>query len=134
MKLYYSPSPLNKKEYISEIGKILVRDYGKKKYYEPDEVERASKKSQFGVYSIDWALSIFTSHELFDSYYEKQGEERDYVKMKKEMLEGISNKDTSDWLQIGTYDIDASWLDLGDVFEGLLEGIGDFISGIFEGL
>lgn len=30
-------APANKKEYLTDIGKILVKDYGKKKYYKPEE-------------------------------------------------------------------------------------------------
>jgi hypothetical protein len=38
------PAPLNKRKYISDLGKILVADYGKKKYYKPREVKEAQKK------------------------------------------------------------------------------------------
>ena len=49
------PAPKNKKEYIAEIGKILVKEHGKKRYYKPAEVKKASSKSQFfeGISGID---------------------------------------------------------------------------------
>jgi len=75
------PAPTNKKEYIAEIGTILVKEHGKKKYY-----------------STASAIA------------------------------------TVDWLSIPDIDIDASWLDFGDVFEGVIEGIGEFITGIFDGV
>jgi len=40
-------APNNKKEYITDIGKLLVAEHGKKKYYKPEEVKKASKKSNY---------------------------------------------------------------------------------------
>jgi hypothetical protein len=47
------PAPPDKRKYISDVGKILVRDYGKKKYYKPNEVKKAHRKS-------DWSLLDFS--------------------------------------------------------------------------
>ncbi len=138
MQLKCPPSPQNKKEYITDIGKILVKEHGKKKYYKPEEVKKASKKSKYYDYSeIDWhcwAMSIFSSHSDFDAYHEITGEVCDYMIMKTEMLSGLSKSVATDWLTIPDLDFDASWLDFGDIFDGILEGIGDLISGIFDGL
>lgn len=41
------PAPPDKRAYIAEIGKILVHDFGKKKYYKPKEVKKAHKKSNW---------------------------------------------------------------------------------------
>ncbi len=79
-------------------------------------------------------MSIFSGHTDFDNYHQKSGEIYDYVQMKTEMLNGLSISSTANWTEISDIDIDASWLDLGDIFDGLLEGIGDFISGIFDGI
>ena len=49
------------------------------------------------------------------------------------MLCRLSTTTSLDWLAIPDLDIDASWLDFGDVFNGLLEGVGEFIGGIFDG-
>jgi hypothetical protein len=131
-------APPNKKEYITDIGKILVAEHGKKKYYKPEEVKKASKKSKhYDSSGIDWhcwAMCTFSSHSDFDAYHEITGEVCNYVDMKTEMLSGLTTSTSVDWLAIPDLDIDASWLDFGDVFDGLLEGVGEFIGGIFDGL
>jgi len=131
-----TPSPPNKKDYITDIGKILVADNGKKKYYKPDEVKKAHRQSKWydGLDFSCWAMSTYSSHSDFDEYHEKTGEVCNYVEMKTEMLTGLSDSTIADWTEIPDMDIDASWLDFGDVFEGLLEGIGELIGGIFDGL
>lgn len=133
-----STAPKNKKEYISELGKILIKDYGKKEYYKSEEVKKSHKKSKWydGVDFSCWGMSTFSSHSEFDKYHEETGEICDYTEMKKEMLSGLSistNTDTS-WFDIPDLDIDASWLDFGEIFGGIVEGIGDFVGGIFDGI
>lgn len=125
-------SPKNKKEYISDIGKILVSDYGKKEYYKPEEVKKAHKKSKW-YNDIDfscWAMCTFSSHTDFDNYHLEIGEICDYASMKTEMLSEISLNTNINWTEIPDLDIDASWLDFSNIFEG----IGDFFGGIFDGL
>ena len=136
MGISCAPAPTNKREYISDLGKILVEENGKKKYYKPEEVKKAHRKSKWydGVDFSCWGMSTFTSHSDFDKYHEQTGEVCDYAEMKTEMLSGLSVSSTTDWTEIPDIDIDSSWLDFGDVFEGLLEGIGEFIGGIFDGL
>lgn len=127
-----TPSPTNKKEYISDIGKILVSDYGKKEYYKPKEVKKAHKKSKW-YNTIDfscWAMCTFSSHSDFDNYHLEIGEICDYTSMKTEMLSEISLNTNINWTEIPDLDIDASWLDFSNIFEG----IGDFFGGIFDGL
>lgn len=137
MKPACPPAPPNKKEYITDIGKILVQEHGKKKYYKPEEVKKASKDSKYyNQYGIDWhcwAMCTFSSHSDFDTYHEAAGEVCDYVAMKSEMLGGLAESTTADWLTIPDLDIDASWLDFGETFGGILEGIGEIIGGIFDG-
>lgn len=132
-----SSTPPNKKEFITEIGKILVNEHGKKKYYKPEEVKKANKQSKWYNNTIDfhcWAMCTFSSHSDFDRYHSQTGEVCDYVEMKTEMLGGISNgtETISNWSDIPDIDLDASWLDFGDMFEGVIEGIGDLISGILD--
>ncbi|WP_271856183.1 hypothetical protein [Patiriisocius marinus] len=71
------PAPINKKEYITDVGSILVKDFGKKKFYSPEEVKQASKKSTHTTTrEIDWhcwAMSIFSSHTDFDAYHKITG-------------------------------------------------------------
>lgn len=138
MELKCPPAPPNKKEYIRDIGKILVEEHGKKKYYKPEEIKKASKKSKYydesGIDWHCWAMCIFSSHSDFDVYHKLTGEVCDYVRMKTEMLSGLATSTSADWLTIPDLDIDASWLDFGDIFGGIFDGIGEFISGIFDGL
>jgi hypothetical protein len=127
-----STAPANKKEYLTDIGKILVNDYGKKKYYKPEEVKTAHKKSEW-YDALDfscWGMSTYSSHSDFDNYHEQTGEVCDYVEMKAEMLQGLSLSDGSEILNLPEFNMDASWLDFGAVFGNILEGIGDFIFGI----
>jgi hypothetical protein len=128
-----SPPPANKKEYLSDIGKILVKDYGKKKYYKPEEVKKAHKKSKWndGVDFSCWGMSTFSSHSDFTDYHQQTGEQCDYTEMKSTMLQGLS---LSESVVLNAPDNETSWLDLSDLYEGILDGIGEFISGITDGL
>src|SRR5688572_24731232 len=130
------PAPVDKREYIADLGKILVKDFGKKKYYKPQEVKKAHKKSQWsdGLDFTCWGISTFSSHADFDKYHQQTGEVCDYSAMKAEMLEGISLTDSVHIVDFPEADLDASWLDLGNVFAGILEGIGEFFSAIAEDL
>lgn len=129
-------APSNKKEYIQSLGKILVQDYGKKKYYKPREVKKANEKTK-NRYHLDfscWGMSTFSSHEDFDKYHEETGEICDYTAMKTEMLAGFSTEGSDAWIDFSSVDIDMSWLDFGDAFDGILDGIGELFSGILDGL
>jgi hypothetical protein len=130
------PSPIQKKEYVTDIGKILLKDYGKKSYYKPEEVKSAHRKSKWynGVDFSCWGMSTFSSHVDFDSYHQQTGEVCDYVEMKTEMLQGLSLTSGAEIFDLPDSNIDASWLDFGDVFGNILEGIGAFIAGIFDGV
>jgi hypothetical protein len=130
------PAPANKREYIRDIGQILVARYGKKKYYKPKEVKAAHKKSKWadGVDFSCWGMSTYSSHKDFDAYHEQTGEVCDYTEMKSEMLEGISLSDGVHLSELPDIDLDVSWLDFGPVFDGVLEGIGEFFAAIAEGI
>jgi hypothetical protein len=128
------PAPTDKRAYIADLGRILVRDFGKKKYYKPQEVKKAHKKSKWnGLDFSCWGMSTYTSHSDFDKYHEHTGEVCDYSEMKAEMLEGISLTDSVHLTDFPEIDLDASWLDFGGVFSGILEGVGEFFSAIADG-
>ncbi|WP_040005661.1 hypothetical protein [Fibrisoma limi] len=129
-----TPAPENKKEYITDIGRILVKEYGKKEYYQPEEVKDAHNKSKWydGLDFSCWGMSTFSSHADFDQYHQRTGELCDYVDMKAEMLHGLSLSTGSDIFDSADFDIDASWLDFGDVFGSIVEGICGLISGICD--
>ena len=122
-----TPAPSNKREYIFDLGRILVKEHGKKKFYSPEEVKKAHEKRK-SYQNLDfscWAMSTFSSHAEFDKYHERTGEVCDYVEMKTEMLSGLSFTATGSG--IPDSDIDSSWLEFGNI----IEGIGEFIGGIF---
>ena len=130
MEVSCTKAPVNKKEYITDIGNILVKEYGKKKYYKPAEVKKAHEKSNWydGLDFFCWGMSTFSSHLEFDLYHKKIGETCNYIEMKKEMLEGLTISSAFDWLDIPDLDLDVSWLDFETIFDGILEGIGEVIS------
>ena len=129
------PAPLNKRKYISDLGKILVADYGKKKYYKPSEVKQSHRKSEWHVLDFScWGMSTYSSHADFDEYHQQTGEICDYTSMKAEMLEGISITNSDHLTDLSDVDLDASWLDIGGTLDGVLEGIAEFFSSIADSL
>jgi hypothetical protein len=129
------PAPHNKRKYISDVGKILVKEYGKKKYYKPKEVKEAHKQSPWAdIDFVCWVMSTYSSHSDFDEYHQQTGEACDYTSMKTEMLEGISVSEATDLTQLTDVDLDASWLDIGGAVEGIFDGIGEFFSSIAENI
>ncbi|MBB6370706.1 hypothetical protein [Chryseobacterium shigense] len=134
MSEFCTPLPEDRKKYIKDLGSILVGDYGKKEFYKPEEIKKANQKTSWanGTNGADyscWGMSVFSSHEDFDSYHQASGEICDYTEMKQTMLEGIS----SDGLnfvfpELSDTEIDLSWLDLGDIFQG----IGEFFSSFLD--
>jgi hypothetical protein len=136
MSIACPPAPVNKKEYITDIGKMLVKDYGKKKFYKPAEVKRAHAKTKWyeGMDYSCWAMCTYSSHSDFDKHHQQTGEACDYVEMKTEMLQGLSIAEGTDVIDFSGTDIDASWLDFGDAFGNIFDGIGEFVAGIFDGV
>lgn len=117
------------------MGKILVADFGKMKYYKPEEVKKAHYKSRWSALDFScWGMSTFSSHSDFFQYHQESGESCDYATMKGEMLEGIALTYTVHLSDLPELDLDASWLDMGEILSGVLEGIGDFFAAIAEGL
>lgn len=79
-------------------------------------------------------MSVYTSRSDFEKHHLETGESCSYLDMKTEMLNGLSEVSVSSWTEIPDLDIDTSWLDFGEVFEGVFDGIGAVISGVFDGL
>lgn len=102
-------SPEDKKAYVSEVGQILVKDYGKKKYYSPKEVRSASAKSSYNFDFHCWAMCVFCSFDDFGSYHDSIGEVCDYTSMKSEMASALTDSTSSSW-----FDVDLSWLEWPD--------------------
>ena len=143
MSNFCHPTPPDKKAYISNIGRTLVKDYGKQKFYKPEQVKTAAKKNEYrytSLHSVDWycwAMCVFSSPIDFNTYHLAIGDVCDYVEMKKEML-GAFLVDI-DWLTLPDFDFNMSWVDIGDFFsnfeelgESIAEGIGNIFSGLFD--
>jgi hypothetical protein len=104
-----------------------------KEFYKPEDVKKAHKKSKWfknldGLDFSCWAMYSFTSHIDSDKYHEQKGEVCNYGYMKAEILCGLSGNSILNLTEIPDLNIDASWLNFGDVFEGF----GKFISVIFS--
>ena len=103
-------SPSEKKAYGIEVGQILVRDYGKQKFYSSKQVQNASRQSK---QSIDWhchAMCLFTSPIEFKSYHDSIGENCDYEAMKADMSSAMTDGASDSW-----FDLDMSWLEWPDI-------------------
>lgn len=99
-----------KKQYAQDVGGILVRKYGRQKYYSPHRVTQASKETKWGIDWHCWAMCLYTSPSSFDQYHESIGEVCDYGSMKSEMALAITDGASDAW-----FDFDLSWLDWPDV-------------------
>ena len=102
-------SPSDKKAYARDVGKILVRKYGKKKFYKPEQVRRASKETNYDIDWHCWAMCIYAPPLDFKRYHDSIGESCDYASMKSEMASAITDGASESW-----FDIDLSWLDWPD--------------------
>jgi len=102
-------SQQDKKQYAKDVGKILVQEHGKQKYYSPNRVTRTSKKTQWDIDWYCWAMCLYTSPEDFNSYHKSIGESCDYVSMKREMAYAVTDGASEAW-----FDFDLSWLEWPD--------------------
>jgi hypothetical protein len=100
---------LEKKQYAKDVGKILVKKYGKQKYYSPYRVRQASKETIWGIDWHCWAMCLYTSPEEFNRYHESIGEACDYASMKAQMAHAITDGASDSW-----FDFDISWLEWPD--------------------
>jgi len=124
-----------KKAYIKEVGWWLIKLYGKNDFYSSKEVYeahlKALEKRTFKESSVVWAMSIFCSEDDFNIYSFPDDESYIYIDIRSEILIEIMDSNI-DLPSIVDLEIDGSWLDFGEIFEGVFEGIGSFISAIFE--
>ena len=74
------------------------------------EVKRANDRQRISVDYACWSHAFFNSHPSFDEMHRTQGESCDYIAMKKEMAESVSNSSSDAW-----FDFDLSWLELPDI-------------------
>lgn len=109
--------PDDKKKFVSDVGRRLVAEHGKKKYYQPAQVRKAARDGGYQPDIVCWAYCIYTSPGDFAAIHEAAGEVCDYMAMKAEVLAELVKGDS--FLGI---DLDLSWLewpdiDLSDVFD-----------------
>lgn len=102
-------SPIDKKSYAKDVGKLLVRKHGKKKFYSPDQVKKASFESKYTIDWHCWAMCLYTSPSDFNSYHDSIGESCNYGAMKSEMAIALTDGASESW-----FDFDLSWLEWPD--------------------
>lgn len=125
----HTPPP-DKQDYLTQLGRSLVKRYGKKKHYKPKEVKKANKDTDYSNYDFDcWGLSVFSSREDFTTYHQNTGEDCDYSAMRTTMLSDIAGT-SFDSASFPDIDLDTSWLD----FDNVLDSVGTFFSSIWESL
>ena len=105
-------SPVNRKHQITVVGNDLVKNYGKKRFYSVAEVKHANDRQRINIDYVCWSHAFFNSHTDFDALHSTQGESCDYIAMKREMAESVSNSSSSTWFD---FDFDLSWLELPDI-------------------
>lgn len=103
-------SPLDKRAQAKRVGDDLVHNYGKRNFYSVEQVRSANRRSGVGVDVACWSHALFNTHSDFDRLHSATEEVCDYVAMKKEMLESVSNGSDSGW-----FDFDLSWLEFPDI-------------------
>ena len=125
---------MNKQEYLKSIGKILVAENGKQKFYNKEQVEKSHEKitlsDAFDVSEIyfESAMSLYTS---LDEYIKVSGATAEkYIQHKSDALHEISNDSILDWDSLTDFDMNMSWLDMGDI----IESVGEFLGGILGAL
>jgi hypothetical protein len=109
--------PADKKELVSKVGKELVAKHGKKKYYEPKQVRRATLDSGYGIDVVCWAHCVFLSPEAFVFIHEAAGEVCDQAVMKAEVLGGLVGSGGFQLLDIGLSWLEWPDVDLPDLFD-----------------
>lgn len=102
--------PPEKKKYISAVGEGLVREYGKQKFYKPDQVRRISRQLGYALDWECWAYCIFSSFEDFKVIHEAAGEVCDYAAMKTQTVAELMEGHPLDWFQL-----DLSWMEWPEI-------------------
>lgn len=103
--------PEDLKRQVRVIGRDLVQNYGKKKYYTPLEVRNANRRACIHSNYTCWSFAFFNDQQDFDAWHAARDEICDYAAMKTEMVSAI---DVGDVLS-SVSDIGISWLDLPSI-------------------
>ena len=103
--------PADLQRQIRVVGRDLVQNYGKKKYYSPLEVRNANRRASIYKDYTCWSYAFFNDRPDFDAYHATLGEICDYASIKSEMISSI---DVGGAL-VSAFDVGMSWLDLPSV-------------------
>jgi hypothetical protein len=95
-----------------QLGPALIKRYGKKKHYTPQEIRDTYMTNKWDLDFSCWGMSLFSSQPDFDAYHKEIGEVCDYGQMKSEMLSAVTDSSPVDWTAA---DVDSSWLDLSSI-------------------
>ena len=99
-----------KKAYGKRIGEILVRDYGKKKYYSGPHIKKASQEVKNGYDLHCWAMCLYMSPDEVKAYHDAIGDGCDYSAMKAEMTSALTDGASDSWFKFNM-----SWLEWPDI-------------------
>lgn len=75
----------DKRAFVQKTGSILLKKYGVKTFYTPNEIKEAAIDSGYSFEFISWVLAIYASRDDFDSFHQTIGETYNYAKMRIEM-------------------------------------------------
>jgi hypothetical protein len=116
-------SPHNKKAYIRNVGRELVRTQGRRKFYRPSQIVRAANDLNYPVDILCWAYCFYLTPADFKKLHDATGEVCDYAAMKAEILAdlvtGVDGSAIGDALSAASeafteINLEMSWLDLLD--------------------
>ncbi len=128
------PAPINKKEYITAIGALLVLEHGKKNNYLPEEIQEAHKKSRwFNPLDIAddvsfLAIDVFSKRVDFDSFYQKTESASNHIAIKSEISDELSTSYDSILAHVTPINTDTYGLDLEEVLDSVFTEVAEFIS------
>jgi hypothetical protein len=102
--------PKDKKELGTRVGHRLVRDYGKRRFYTPQQVRSAVHAESFPMDWACWGYALFCTPEDFAAVHRTLGEACDFAAMKADMTSAVTDGASGSW-----FDLDLSWLDWPDI-------------------
>lgn len=73
------------RSYVRRLGPQLVRRFGKRRFYTPQQVRTAVRGGGFSEDDICYAYSMFCSLEDFNAYHAEAGEPGNYDEMRAEV-------------------------------------------------
>ncbi len=75
------------KAYLTRIGPLLAKRYGKSERYTPKQVEETARKAGLPMDDLCYALSVYCNQDAFEAYHAEAGEECNYWQMRAEVAE-----------------------------------------------